>query len=706
LMFFSMFLIGRKRVMQVEQDIPASALVRVSILGPLEISKRDPSGTWKLVPKEQWKNSKPARSVFKRLLVQPGRRLSRTTIEDDLWSETDNFEYADRNVYDAISLIRRVIGKPLVTLWGQAYEVADQTLVWTDLDACDILLKEAENLGHVTREALPLLERALILLERGELLEGEDGKWCYAFRKRAEDMLKQCRMWLAESYETQGKCWQAGEQYRALCQTIPPDEEALERWMAMLWQQGKRQDALKRYRETKAFAEAQEWTLSPALDVLVAHLEEQQDSAPGIVDSFVFAEAAVSPWQPDPASPETAIRLTAWGGLLQANSEGEARQGRVCDVLEVAILTMTWRWKRSSGPIALLQQLIYEVIRKHDAMRKNVSDHDSKLTRRQALQAVALFPLEMYGLSLFAPETPQRLPLEEMLPCCASGIVACWELRQYEPEGLAEIERLLPAYLATLEKLARQSSPYQQDAARLAAQGYLLMGVLAEHFRRLDQMEAAARMARLYGQLAHDPNLEVAALIRLATKRGLERHMVEAFSTYQEAVAFPEFATVTPLLQGRVYAGLAGTGAFCHRPQALSFLSQAKDLWPTEPESDPSFCLRSAGRESLSIHEGLTLKRTGHHAEAIEVFSRFGSLTPVPGLLDYYRAQNLNYTASVAVEQRELDTAYLYLDTAEEVSRNIQNKQRQAEVRDTFREMQLLWPTEPKVKMLQEKLYA
>jgi hypothetical protein len=84
-------------VMHVEQDIPPSALVRVYVLGPLEIWKRDSSGTWKLVPKETWKNSKPARSVFKRLLVQPGRWLSRSTIEDDLWPETDDFELATKS---------------------------------------------------------------------------------------------------------------------------------------------------------------------------------------------------------------------------------------------------------------------------------------------------------------------------------------------------------------------------------------------------------------------------------------------------------------------------------------------------------------------------------------------------------------------------------------------------------------------------------
>jgi hypothetical protein len=138
----------------------------------------------------------------------------------------------------------------------------------------------------------------------------------------------------------------------------------------------------------------------------------------------------------------------------------------------------------------------------------------------------------MYGLTLFAPDVPSRLPLDELLPCCASGMIGLWELRQHEPEGIASIERMLPLYLSTLERLARQSSsPFQKAAARLAAQGYLLVTVLATHARKLDQMEAASSLARFYGQLAHDPNLEVAALKRLALKFGFEHRFIEAFNT-------------------------------------------------------------------------------------------------------------------------------------------------------------------------------
>jgi two-component SAPR family response regulator len=106
------------------------------------------------------------------------------------------------------------------------YDVADRSRVWIDVDACEALLKQAEN-QQQDALAIPLLEEAPGYLERGEYLEGEDGAWCYGLRHRPEEMLRQCRLWLAEGYESQGKFWQAGEQYRALRQLFLPDEDAL-----------------------------------------------------------------------------------------------------------------------------------------------------------------------------------------------------------------------------------------------------------------------------------------------------------------------------------------------------------------------------------------------------------------------------------------------------------------------------------------------
>ena len=178
--------------MSQSQDIPSSCRLRVFLLGPLEVLTREADGTWKPVEKKQWRDSKPARRVFKRLLAQPGRRLSRGRLQDEIWPNTD-FELADRYLYTAISVIHGVIGKERMTTWEASYELAGQAIIWTDIDACGCLLKAAEDQGHTTIQALPLLEQALAYLERGEYLEREEGAWYHSFRAKAEDMLKRCR---------------------------------------------------------------------------------------------------------------------------------------------------------------------------------------------------------------------------------------------------------------------------------------------------------------------------------------------------------------------------------------------------------------------------------------------------------------------------------------------------------------------------------
>jgi transcriptional regulator with XRE-family HTH domain len=377
------------------------------------------------------------------------------------------------------------------------------------------------------------------------------------------------------------------------------------------------------------------------------------------------------------------------------------------DALEVKIIVMALRWKPLADSLAVLQQSIFEIIRKYDAMHEDhQNNYEARITRRHALQAIALFPIQMYGLNRI-PLKIRALPLDETLASCASGIVACWELRQYEPEGLAAIQKILAAYLPILEQVARQSSPFQKAAANLAAQGYLLMGILANHYSKLEQMETTSRLARFYSQLAQDPNLEVSALIRLAIKFDFEDRDGQTLETYQEAAALPAFSTVSPLLKGRVYIGLAGMHAYCQKPStALSYLSRARDIFPVDPQADPGYAFAMCDANSFALWEGLTLQYTNHYEEATAAFFRFGSLTPVAGLLETHRAENLNYATSLAIEQHDLSAACTYLSAAEDIAWNIQHEHLQAEVRDTLKSMRLIWPHEPAVKALQEKIYS
>lgn len=251
--------------MSTDGVIPQSCKIRVHLLGPLDVSLRSDDGTWAPVERTAWGKGQYARSVLKCLLCAPARRASRSRLLDDLWPNTE-IETADHYLYTAIYHIRRVLGEAYVRTKGSIYELADQARLWVDLDACRMLLREAEDLDHPSEQALPLLEQALSYLERGECLEGESGLWCYPDRKESEDMLRQCRLWLAERYEAQGKVWQAGEQYRALLQNELSDEEALCSWMGMLHRHGKNQEALKCFNDVKTHFEQQGAHLSPEIE--------------------------------------------------------------------------------------------------------------------------------------------------------------------------------------------------------------------------------------------------------------------------------------------------------------------------------------------------------------------------------------------------------------------------------------------------------
>ncbi len=340
-------------------------------------------------------------------------------------------------------------------------------------------------------------------------------------------------------------------------------------------------------------------------------------------------------------------------------------------------------------------------------MHKNhENDQRLRITRRQALQAIALFPIQMYGLADI-PLKISSLPIDETLASCAAGIVACWELRQHEPEGLAAMQKILASYLPALEQIAHQASPFQRTAANLAAQGYLLMGILANHYGKLEQMETTSHKARFYSQLAQDTNLEVAALVRLAIKFDFEDRDGKTLETYQEALALPCFSAVSPLLQGRVFIGLAGMYAYCQKPStALSYLCQARDTFPTDPQSDPSYAFAMCDANSFALWEGLTFQYMNRYEDATAAFFRFGSLTPVPGLLETHRAENLNYATSLAIEQHDLSAACSYLSAAEDIAWNIRHEHLQTEVRETLKSIRLIWPHEPAVKELQEKIYA
>src|SRR5579872_3118392 len=375
------------------------------------------------------------------------------------------------------------------------------------------------------------------------------------------------------------------------------------------------------------------------------------------------------------------------------------------DSLETDILIVALRWALHDSPIESLQQRIASRIKDYDNMTHKHETNETKLSRRHALQAIAKLPIQAYALTALSIESLRLPPAEEFLPLCASGLTACRSLLY--GGGIDSVPGLLATYLPTLETMAQHASAHHKTAANLASQTYLMATIIADHYGHFDHMEAYSKAARKYAQIAQDANLEVSALCRLAVKYDYQRRDWLALQTYQEAMALPHIQTASPLLQGRLLAGLAGSYAYCHQKEnALNTLSKARDVYPVQPEEDPCFQFAYSGPNTLLLWEGLTYKHVGQNRAAWKSFTQQGKLGPQPGLLETNRAEFVNYAASVAVRQRELDTAGLYLNAAEEIAWATGHQQRYSEVLDTFRSMQLVWPDEARVNQLQEKIYS
>ncbi len=680
--------------MQAEQESAPSCRLRVYLYGPLEVWKREVSGTWTRVEKGAWGKGRVGRSVFKRLLAAPGRRLSRGAIQDDLWPDSGDFELAEKSTYNAINQIRRVVGKTLVRTIEASYELADHSVLWLDCDACETLLKEAENRGHNSAQALPLLEEALGYLERGELLEGESGIWVYGLRKKSEDLLRQCRLWLAEAYEAQGKLWQAGEQYRALLQPMPPDEEALQAWVAMLQRQGKQQEACKCYQDIKGIVEAQGFTLSPAIEEAVLSLNGQPYRTLLVTSEMLPGGLSVELEEQRlfrPAEHETLIPIHL--GIVSLSLEDPTAQfgEKLAHLLTVV--------EDYCGHPTFCLELQDKIGKELSSMQPKADDEGYTRSRRQVLITLANLPTALLLTILQGRRSAGRI--EQFLTRCAASLTACWHLmrgREY-----AVVEELLSMYLPLLVSLAQESSKYQSTAASLATQAYRLKGILALHRNEFKARDAYCQQAVYYAEITHNPSLLVAALSSLAYHKP---HPVEAEQLYQKAVVYEQ--AVSPLQRSRLYAQLSVACAQQNRvDDTMQYLHLAEQEYPMHPENDPSFLyadfcpgsmVREKGRVYLALNEH---EPDGYYPQ--QAWGTFASVEAGPSKLvipERIRYEIVNYQAETALALQDRDLCCDYLEQGARGAVALGSVKRRKEVIVVRNKALKLWPHDARVKEL------
>lgn len=367
------------------------------------------------------------------------------------------------------------------------------------------------------------------------------------------------------------------------------------------------------------------------------------------------------------------------------------------DLLEVGMLAFALAHQQYQWTTQDLQAHLEDARKRIEAMLEQNADHD-ELTRRQAMTLLSGLPLALLGLTF----TNSNLPVfgEELLPLCATSIPACWEL--YHDGGIAEVERMLPVYRVKLSVLARNlSAPYHKQAANFASQIFQLSSQVAKGQESYGQALDYCKDALIYAQLAEDPNLQVATLIRKADIFFFRNQPTYALKAYEEAL--PLLKDATPLLQGRVYAGLAETYARRGAKQeALRYMGLAHEHYPAHPEQDPAFSYTRHSHHSLYVYaDGLTHLHLGNPKKALESFIHIEKNVLKPKSMALQRIELTYRKAATFVALGDLKQSRLHIEQTALSSKEMGLRLYFNQAFDLYQHLPERWYSEMAVKELE-----
>ena len=265
------------------------------------------------------------------------------------------------------------------------------------------------------------------------------------------------------------------------------------------------------------------------------------------------------------------------------------------------------------------------------------------------------------------------------------------------------VEQALPFYLPKLTALAHQSSPYQRRAAHLTAQGYILAAEVDR--ANVGAMKAYAQQGVLYAQIADDPNIQAAALKQQATMYLVDKAPDLALLKYTEAL--PLVQNISPLLQSRIYLGLASAYARCGSPykqDAQRYLGLARNGFPEQPESDANYLYTVCGRSVLHLYEALTYTDMHQPDDAWLSLSQVDGIHPKLPTPESTRIEIINLQARTAAAQGNMEQSITYwlagIDAASAQGYSIWKE----EATDVYSYLCERWPHEQQVKALASHL--
>jgi tetratricopeptide (TPR) repeat protein len=398
--------------------------------------------------------------------------------------------------------------------------------------------------------------------------------------------------------------------------------------------------------------------------------------------------------------------LASYMGVGGGENQGEVASATEWPVwfgMRVAhVVSMVHNWRGAQSDA--LQNLLHQEILMFDATAPESPQPAYAISRRQALVTLATLPIAL-GTSGASAETNSAT--EVFLSHCGASLTACWHL--LKGSDLETVDRLLMTYLLQLEMVAQRPSKYQVVAARLASQAHRICGIVALHRNQLRAREHHCKQALRYASVAADVNSHVSALISLASTYFYDSDPAHAAETYEEALVFD--AAMSPLQRSRTRAELSVVyGQLGRERDTLESVELAEQLYPTQPEHDPSYLFAEFTRASLTLEQGLSYAALaeryptrGYQQVAADTFARVEQ-TARSTIPDRIRFEIINHQAVTAVLLNELETFESYLARGVEGAVLLGSKQRQKEIASAWRRANENWPREQRLKALGREL--
>ncbi len=338
------------------------------------------------------------------------------------------------------------------------------------------------------------------------------------------------------------------------------------------------------------------------------------------------------------------------------------------------------------------------------------------ITRRMALATLATLPTALLTKVQTGPLTPSIA--EEFLMQAATSITTCWHLLR--GDGLATVEYTLPKYVSLLTMLVKHASPYQQRAAYLASQGYLLLSLIALHRLRFAERVAQCQHAVTYANQSGDQTLLVTAYTHLGDAFYTNGQPEKMLHTYQHAEESSRSPRTPAFLRSKVLAELAHAYAQQGmRQEVLHCLGEARTIFIEENEDIPVFLSTDYGLFQLILFEGLSMLGLGtheakhraqdrarsHYREAEDKLSKIEHLPQTVIVPDRINVEIVNQRARASIGAENLDAFERYLLKGIQGAKQLSSEKRRQEAIANWKMAREQWAHEKKIVELADALF-